>query len=89
MKILAVESVIKKNYETDCFESFYINDENTLTEAREQTKKIIAKKLIKLRKQVTDLFGPQFSEDVITAIINRVMVLHENVRVMDPCKPSH
>ena len=62
--------------------------ETTLKQARNQTRSLIAEKLLELQNQVALLFGPNFAQEVTSALINRIMIMHEGVRVLNPTLPS-
>ena len=59
-------------------EAMYLDD------ARQIAKKSIVEQLIELEEKVTALFGKNFAKDCVSAIINRVMIMHEGMRVLDP-----
>ena len=92
MKILEIEREIDEEREKllmlDLPEKEKNLFQNTQELAREQAKLIIAKKLVLLRKKVTIQFGPKFAEDVVQCLINRVMIIHEGVKLLDPTKPA-
>ena len=62
--------------------------EKRLQDARIKSKEIISTKLVELEKSVKILFGKNFAEEVTTAIINRVMIIHEGMRNLDPTNPQ-
>ena len=56
----------------------------SIKKARNLTKTIFAKKLVELKDKLVTLFGPNFTEQVVSGLINRMLILHEGVRVTDP-----
>ena len=56
----------------------------TYQRARSHSKTLIATKLVDLRAKVTKLFGTHFAEETISAIINRVLIMHYGTRGLDP-----
>ena len=44
--------------------------------------------MVALEKSVENLFGKNFAKDVITAILNRVMIMHNGMRNLDPTNPQ-
>lgn len=61
-----------------------IDEDETLKEAEELANTKIIKQLIELENKVNSLFGRQFSQDVIDAVINRIVMVHEGTRELNP-----
>ena len=59
----------------------------TYQRARSHSKTLIATKLVDLRAKVSKLFGLHFAEETISAIINRVLIMHYGTRGLDPSAP--
>ena len=55
-----------------------------MKEAEELANTKIIKHLIELENKVNSLFGRQFSQDVIDAVINRIVMVHEGTRELNP-----
>lgn len=61
-----------------------IDEDETLKEAEELANTKIIKLLIELENKVNSLYGKQFSKDVIDAVMNRIVMVHEGTRELNP-----
>ena len=55
-----------------------------MKEAEELANTKIIKLLIELENKVNSLYGKQFSKDVIDAVMNRIVMVHEGTRELNP-----
>ena len=61
-----------------------IDEDETLKEAQELANSKIIRQLVELENKVNSLYGLQFSQDVIDAVINRIVMVHEGTRELNP-----